>query len=158
MTAWIEQECGEEDRFPKYIYRYRNAPYEIEHIWANKFIDHGHDKEFANEHDFWGHRNKIGGLLLLPKSFNASYGAMPYEEKREHYHARNLLAASLHPLTYKNNPSFNRFIARTGLPFKSYPDGFHKADIEERTDLYRQICEQVWDPDRLLRIEPESGV
>lgn len=158
MTAWIEQECGEEDRFSKYSYRYRNAPYEIEHIWANKFIDHGHDKEFTNEHDFWGHRNKIGGLLLLPKSFNASYGAMPYEEKREHYHARNLLAASLHPLTYKNNPSFNSFIARTGLPFNPYPDGFGRAAIEERTDLYRQICEQVWDPDRLLRIEPESGV
>ena len=157
ITAWIEQECGEEDRFSEYVYRYRNAPYEIEHIWANKFIDHGHDKEFANEHDFWGHRNKIGDLLLLPKSFNASYGAMPYEEKREHYHARNLLAASLHPLTYQNNPSFNSFIHRTGLPFKPYPDGFRKADVEERTDLYGQICEQVWDPDRLLRIEPDSG-
>ena len=157
ITAWIEQECGEEDRFPEYVYRYRNAPYEIEHIWANKFIGHGHDEEFANEHDFWGHRNKIGDLLLLPKSFNASYGAMPYEEKREHYHARNLLAASLHPLTYQNNPSFNSFIHRTGLPFKPYPDGFRKADVEERTDLYGQICEQVWDPDRLLRIEPDSG-
>lgn len=157
MTAWIEQECGKENRFPEYIDRYRRDPYEIEHIWANKFVTHGHDKEFANEHDFWGHRNKIGGLLLLPKSFNASYGAKTYEEKLEHYHARNLLASSLHPLTYENNPGFNSFRARTGLPFKSYQDGFSKEDIEERTYLYGQICEQVWDPDRLLRIKPDSG-
>jgi uncharacterized protein with ParB-like and HNH nuclease domain len=31
--------------------------------------------EFHNEDDFAEHRNRIGGLLLLPKSFNASYGA-----------------------------------------------------------------------------------
>ena len=29
--------------------------------------------EFKNEHDFAEHRNRVGGLLLLPKSFNASY-------------------------------------------------------------------------------------
>jgi hypothetical protein len=33
----------------------------------------------------------------LPKPFNDSYGALPYEEKLPHYYAQNLLARSLHP-------------------------------------------------------------
>jgi uncharacterized protein DUF1524 len=57
--------------------------YEIEHIWA----DHPdlHKDEFAHPGDFQEYRNRIGGLLLLPKSFNASYGDLPYAAKREHY-------------------------------------------------------------------------
>ncbi|GAG76125.1 unnamed protein product, partial [marine sediment metagenome] len=30
-----------------------------------------------------------GGLLLLPKSFNGSYGDLPYESKLEHYYGQN---------------------------------------------------------------------
>lgn len=47
--------------------------YEIEHIWA----DHPqrHTNEFSHPSDLAEHRNRIGGLLLLPKSFNASYVA-----------------------------------------------------------------------------------
>ena len=166
MTSWVEQECREENRFAEYVDRYRSDPYEIEHIWANKF--EAHRKEFDNEHDFGTHRNKFGGLLLLPRSVNASIGAMSYKDKAlpsgdemsgsklEVYRGQNLLAQSLHPQTYKNNPGFTGFRERTGLPFKPYPDGFSKEDIDERQELYRQICEQVWDPDRLLAIEPDA--
>ena len=128
------------------------TPYEVEHIWANFF--ERYEDDFQDKYDFAIHRNRFGGLLLLPKSFNASFGAKPYEEKLEHYRAQtNLLAQSLHPLTYEHNPRFRDFIARTGLPFKPYPDGFSKQDMEERQDLYRQICEQVWDTTRLLAVE-----
>ena len=48
------------------------ARYEVEHIWANH--PERHTDEFAHPSDFAEHRNRIGGLLLLPKSFNASYG------------------------------------------------------------------------------------
>ncbi len=27
---------------------------------------------------------------------------------------------------------------------------FKRADLLERQELYRQICEQIWNPDRLL--------
>jgi hypothetical protein len=47
--------------------------------------------------DFAAYRNRIGALLLLPKSFNASYGDLPYQEKLSHYNSPNLLARSLHP-------------------------------------------------------------
>ena len=154
MTSWIEQECGEENRFAEYVDRYSGDPYEIEHIWANKFEPHR--KEFDNKHDFGNHRNRFGGLLLLPKSCNASLGADPYNEKLECYRGLNLLAQSLHPQTYKNNPEFIEFKERTGLPFKPYPDGFSKEDINERQELYQKICEQVWDPDRLLAVESDA--
>ena len=52
-------------------------------------------EEFAHSSEFAEYRNHIGGLLLLPKSFNASYGDLPYAEKRGHYRSQNLLACSL---------------------------------------------------------------
>ena len=45
---------------------------EVEHIWSNHFEQH--TDEFDNESDFQTARNSIGDLLVLPKSFNASYG------------------------------------------------------------------------------------
>ncbi|MBK7760321.1 MAG: DUF1524 domain-containing protein, partial [Deltaproteobacteria bacterium] len=48
--------------------------YEVEHIWANR--PERHSDEFPQSSDFQDVRNHIGGLLLLPKSFNASYGDM----------------------------------------------------------------------------------
>ncbi|MGI8815666.1 MAG: hypothetical protein ACR2G2_10455 [Pseudonocardia sp.] len=41
---------------------------EVEHIWANHA--ERHTDEFAHAADFAEYRNRIGGLLLLPKSFN----------------------------------------------------------------------------------------
>jgi Protein of unknown function (DUF1524) len=108
-----------------------------------------HTEEFPDPNDFTEYRNRIGGLLLLPKSFNASYGDLPYEEKLPHYNSHNLLARSLHPLCYEHNPGFLAFIQRTGLPFKPYSH-FKKAQLEERSLLYQQLAALIWDPDSLL--------
>lgn len=124
-----------------------SVKYEVEHIWA----DHPerHSDEFAHESDFSRHRNLIGGLLLLPKSFNASYNDAPYEEKLPHYFGQNILAASLHPLSYEKNPGFVAFLERTGAAFHPY-ESMRAADIEERGELYRDIAQRVWNPDDLL--------
>ena len=147
MTAWIEEEVGTGIGFTEYVNRRRRHPFEVEHIWADKY--ERHREEFDNPYDFLTHRNGFGDLLLLPKDFNASFGAAEYEEKLPDYFGQNLLAASLNDRAYEKNPSFRGFIERTGLPFKPYPEGFTKSDIEERQDLYRRVCEHVWDPDRL---------
>ena len=136
-----------QQRFSEYVNRRRKHPFEVEYIWADKY--ERHTEEFDNPYDFAVNRDGFGDLLLLPKDFNASFGAAEYEEKLPDYFGQNLLAASLNESAYKNNPSFGRFIERTVLPFKSYPEGFTKSDIEERQDLYRQICEYVWSPNRL---------
>lgn len=144
LTAWVEEQCGTGLRFAEYIDRGRSKPFEIEHVWA----DHPerHRDEFDNDAAFAERRDRFGGLLLLPKDFNASYGDLPYRDKLPHYLGQNLLARSLHPRCYEHNPSFTAFVARTGLPFKPYPDGFPSAAIDERQALYRDLCEYVWTP------------
>ena len=144
MTSWIEEECGDSKQFATYVDRGRRNPYELEHIWANKFDRH--IDEFDSPEEFDRHRNLFGGLVLLPKDFNASFSDKSYAEKLDHYYGQNRLVQSFHPIAYRNNPLFLAFIRRTGLPFRPYPDGFTKSDIEERQDLYRRICEQVWAP------------
>ena len=89
-----------------------------------------------------------GGLLLLPKSFNASYGDKPYAEKREHYFGQNLLAQSLHESAYDHNPGFRKFRDESGLSFKPHKE-FKKADLDLRQELYREIAEQIWSPNNL---------
>ena len=84
----------------------------------------------------------------MPKSFNASYGKLPYKEKREHYTGQNLLVRSLHEQAYKHNPGFNRFIEASGLLFKPHAE-FKKADLDNRQELYRQLAERVWSPNRI---------
>lgn len=148
MTDYIETRSGRSSRYAEYITRRGKNGYEVEHIWANHF--ERHSDEFGHPTDFAEYRNRIGGLLLLPKSFNASYGDLPYEKKREHYIKQNLLAQSLHELAYENDPGFKRFVNESGLPFRPHPE-FRKADLDARQVLYGQIAEQVWSPENLLR-------
>jgi len=100
--------------------------------------------------DFAEYRNRIGGLLLLPKSFNSSYGGLRYAGKRDHYYGQNLLAQSLHEKAYIHDPGFRRFVDETGLPFRAHPE-FKKADMDARQELYRALAEQIWNPGNLLR-------
>lgn len=146
LTDYVEVGSGMASRFEEYVGG-SGVSYEVEHIWADQFDRHTAD--FEHPADFSEQRNRIGGLLLLPKSFNASYGDKPYSEKLEQYFSQNLLAKSLHPNCYKHNPGFLRFIEQRGLPFKPITE-FKKESIGERGELYRQIAKCVWDPASLL--------
>ena len=95
ITAWLDGELETGGTFADYLDRDRKHPFEVEHIWANHFDRHA--EEFDNSRDFEEYRNNLGGLLLLPKDFNASFGDMPYDQKIEHYNAQNPLARSLPP-------------------------------------------------------------
>lgn len=145
MTDYAETRSGQASRYVEYAQRGRKG-YEIEHIWANHADRH--TDEFAHASEFAEYRNRIGGLLLLPKSFNASYGDLEYAPKRDHYLGQNLLAQSLHEQTYEHNPGFRRFIEESGLSFRAHAE-FKKADLDVRQDLYRRLAEQIWSTDRL---------
>lgn len=151
ITDYVETCSGQASRYVEYSQRGKKG-YEIEHVWA----DHPerHTDEFSHPSEFQEYRNRIGGLLLLPKSFNASYGDLPYPEKREHYVGQNLLAKSLHELAYDHNPGFKRFIEESGLPFQAHNE-FKKVDLNARQKLYLQIAGQIWKPQRLEQ-EAES--
>jgi hypothetical protein len=146
MTDFIETRSGMPSHYVEYAKRGGKEGLEIEHIWA----DHAdrHEDEFTHPSEFAEYRNRVGDLLLLPKSFNASYGDLPYEEKLVHYDSQNLLARSLNPNAYDHNPGFLRFIENSGLPFRSHTQ-FRKADLDARQELYRQLAEHIWNPERL---------
>ncbi|MBC6427729.1 MAG: DUF262 domain-containing protein [Cellvibrionales bacterium] len=140
ITAFIERQSGEPTTFATYFDNSDGKPFEIEHIWADKFSEH---REFNQKHEFDEYRNRIGGLILLPRGTNQSYGAKPYEEKLQHYAQANLLAKSLCELTYKNNPNFTTMYERLGLNFKPHAQ-FKKQGLIKRQLLYRSIAEQIW--------------
>ena len=148
IIEFMETNSGRQSRYAEYIQRRGKNGYEVEHIWADK--PERHSDEFDHPMDFSEYRNRIGGLLLLPKSFNASYGDMPYSDKYEHYYGQNMLAQSLHEKAYEHDPGFRRFIDRTGIPFRPHTK-FRKADMDARHDLYRQLAEQIWNPENLRR-------
>ena len=147
MTDYVETRSGEASRYAEYAQLGKKG-YEIELVWANH--PELHQDEFGHPSEFEEYRNRIGGLLLPPKSFNASYGDLPYAEKRGHYAGQNLLAKSLHESAYDHNPGFKRFIAESGLPFRAHA-GFRKADLDARQALYQQLAERIWGPERLAQ-------
>ena len=150
LTDYVETQSGYPSRYLDYVSEGRGR-YEIEHIWADR--PERHTDEFMHAADFVEQRNRVGDLLLLPKSFNASYGDLPYEAKLPHYYAQNLLARSLHPQCYDRNPGFMRFVQESGLPFKAHAQ-FKQADLEARGALYRELAERIWNPGDLLRKVP----
>lgn len=149
MTAWCEQQAGMSANFVTYYEPATGKPFEVEHIWADKFARH--KDEFDQEHEFQNHRNRLGGLVLLPRGTNQSYGGLPYEEKQLHYIKENLLVKSLSRLAYENNPNFQALMRNHQLPFVAHAQ-FKKQDIQARQALYRAICERIW-PDQLALAE-----
>lgn len=145
ITAFIEKQSGIVSSFEDYVSKEVEKPFEIEHLWADKYSRH--KKEFSSELDFQDYRNAFGDLILLPTGFNQSLSADVYEEKVKHYIKANLLAQSLHPIAYEKNPSFVKFIKNASLPFKSYFTTFSKMDIDERQNLYLELCKLIWSPD-----------
>lgn len=145
ITDHVERQSGLKSRYSEYIATGNNR-YEIEHIWADK--PKRHLDEFTSEAYFYEHRNRLGGLLLLPKSFNASYGDLPYAKKLPHYYGQNLLAKSLNPQCYDHNPGFLAYKEHSGLPFQPYEE-FKKVNLDARQKLYQKIAEEIWNPERL---------
>ena len=149
FTHWLEEQSGQPGRYLEYIVRSGKNAYEIEHLWANHF--ERHTDEFAHAQEFSAHRNRVGGLVLLPKKINASLNDKAYIDKLEHYQSENLLARSLHPMCYVHNPGFLKLKAETGLPFEPFTE-FKKANFDERFSLYKGIAELLWSADRLKEV------
>lgn len=148
MTDTLERGSGLPTRYTDYVNWTGDSknPYEVEHIWADR--PERHKDEFEHPTDFRDYRNRIGGLLLLPKRFNASYRDVTYEKKFDHYFGQNLLAKSLHPTCYQHNSGFLSFIGKCGLPFQAHTQ-FKITDFESRQALYIALANFTWRPERL---------
>lgn len=136
LLALITEIVAKDSGTPDYMLNKKEI--EVEHIWSDHYDQH--TDEFDNEVDFSSARNNIGDLLVLPKSFNASYGDAPYKTKVKQYFSQNILAQTLNSQKYINNPGFVGFMDKSGLLFEPYDD-FKRSSIIERTNLYRSILE-----------------
>ena len=139
LIALITEIIARESGVPDYILN--RSDIEVEHIWSDHYEQH--TDEFNNREEFSNTRNNIGDLLLLPKSFNASYGKEPYEVKVEQYFSQNILAQTLNSKMYINHPDFLRFKEKSNLDFKSY-EHFKKLSINERAALYKNVLIWNW--------------
>ncbi|WP_445525336.1 restriction system modified-DNA reader domain-containing protein [Streptomyces cyslabdanicus] len=143
LTGFVETACDRGDEMRSYLDSRR--PFEIEHIWANHFDRY--QPETRTRAEFDSYRNRLGALLLLRKSDNASYQDLPYEQKVDYYQRQNHLAGSLHPNHRERNPGFNKFVREHKLDrfLRPFPK-FDKKAIRTRQDLYQRLCEIIWDP------------
>jgi hypothetical protein len=154
LTAWLDEQVGLGGNLGSYLVSTGSQGYDIEHVIPDHY-DGIYKDEFPTDDDFQEHRNRIGALLLLPRSFNRSYGDLSYGEKRPHYLKQNVLAQTLHDQAYTHNPRLKRLIDDFAIPFKSH-DQFAKEDLEARQQLYTNIAEAVWNLDRLEREATEN--
>ncbi len=148
LTYWVDTECGQACHFEDLVSQGRARPFEIEHIWPNKY--ERFSEWFHHQREFEVERGRLGGLVLLQRGPNQALGDKPYEAKRDAYmaHGESMLTRSLHPLAYQSNPSFRNFIERKELPFKAY-EQFDQQAQKERQELYLRLAEWVWNPSRL---------
>ena len=154
ICAFVDKNAGRNENFETYYHSPSGKPFEVEHIWANKFEEH--TDEFEQKGDFDEYRNRLGGLVLLPSGTNQSYGAKPYSEKIEFYVRENLLVQSLCALTYQNNPNFYGMKDKYALPFEPHNE-FNKADIIKRQQLYQEICETIWTFDAPINVSESAA-
>lgn len=78
ITRYIEERCGISSSFEGYVDSEISKPFEVEHIWSDKFEEY--KDEFEQRDEWEEYRNLIGALILLPRGFNQSYGDLPYEK------------------------------------------------------------------------------
>jgi hypothetical protein len=146
VTDYIETQSGIPSNFNNYINREIKNPYDIEHI----ICDH-HDwfvAEYPEKETFDRHRNKFGGLLLLPMDKNRSLNDLTFDKKLPIYFGENLLAKSLNSDCYQNNPQFKRFFEAENLKFKPYTT-FDKKALLERQELYEELAKKIWGINKL---------
>ena len=148
IISFIEEQMLVQSRYAEYMDSRTKNPFEIEHIITN------HPEwfpEYTDRTDFDHYRNKIGALLLLHKSINASLSDRMYKDKLPKYCSNegNILTESLGDIAYVNNPRFKSFVSENNLPFKPYSE-FSKKEIDERTALIAELSKLVWNEKMFL--------
>ncbi|WP_330232115.1 DUF262 domain-containing HNH endonuclease family protein [Nocardia sp. NBC_00508] len=149
VTAAVDVGAGKADQFPHYVDRTQKNPFDIEHIWPDKFDRYRVQFETRQEFQVW--RDDVAALVLLPADVNRSYQDQPFEVKAPHYAKQNFYAASLTRSAYQHQPQFERYRVREDLPFKPYTT-FGRAEQEERGELLLALANKIWSPSRLERL------
>lgn len=141
-----QSESGKGD-FNAYWARDKGAKtYDIEHILPKPFSSCPvHSIEpFSDEAEYGLLRNRIGALVLLPRSRNRSLQDKPYKDKIEVYKTENILTKTLTNGFYENNPRISAFMAKHEDVKLASCGEFGKPEIASRGELYTNIARLVW--------------
>lgn len=159
LTDFLEQKSTKPSNFKNIVLGIGKNKYEIEHLWPEKYVLYKH--LFTDEEEFKLERNQIGGLVLLERTFNASFNDLAYEEKVSRYPQHNRLAGILHNSFYDNE---GRFINNVGLAkfalehpelkFQSH-DTFTKKALRQRNEMYTALVKHIWSAEQITNL---SGI
>jgi hypothetical protein len=155
LTAYVESGCKVNVGAEHYL----DSPYpwQVEHVFANH--PERYSAEIPDPGTFRSLRARLGVLLLLPSSDNASFNDAPYDEKIGYYSRHNRLAAILDPTSQRRNPSVRSFVTKNGLDTLFHSFGDHPqmmAVVESRGLLYQELCRQVWSAEAVGLPVPET--
>lgn len=162
LAAKLEDELELTNKvgFPDYINRSKGAKtFDIEHIVTTTHgVPIGQDADGATiftDGVTTGWRDKIGGLILLPRGRNRSLKDKGYPDKLIVYATENVLAASLTDAFYQNNPNATNYISQEKAPLASVTS-FTEDASTARATLYSWLAARIWDMANLNKIAPEA--
>lgn len=137
--------------FPNYISRVRGVKtFDIEHLLSAQYKDItdalGSENDFASHSDFSTARSQLGALILLTRGRNRSLQDALYTKKLPVYATESILAQTLSPAFYANNPNVAAKLAELGLALDPF-EQINKAAVAKRAESYRQIGQRIWSGD-----------
>jgi hypothetical protein len=143
LTAYVESGCKVDLGAEHYLES--PYPWQVEHVFANH--PERYSAKVPDPDAFRSLRARLGVLLLLPSSDNASFNDAPYDEKIGYYSRHNRLAAILDPKSQQRNPNVRNFISKNGLGSLFHGFGEHPeitVVVDSRGLLYQELCREVW--------------
>ncbi|MBL7496547.1 DUF262 domain-containing protein [Frankia sp. CNm7] len=155
LTVWLAGGTGHSENVEHLLaVAQGRRPFEVEHLFTKSSGAGTYAAQATSATDFERMRSRLGGLVLLDGSDNASVGGLPLERKLASYLRSNVLAGSLHPDIYRSrgHKRFSTFIAEQGLTelFRPYDVGDPpEAVVNARGRLYRAMAERIWSPESL---------
>ena len=147
FTDYVDRRMGHAPTFSTYIDRTPKSSYDVEHIIPDDYKEYA--DYFNDEEDFNNSRQKLGNLVLLTSDHNRSYQNKPCSDKISLYDSDNVLARSLNPNAYSNNPQFVKLVDEFG--FKTYPV-FDKNAIRDRLDIYTRLAKVIWNAEQIREL------
>jgi hypothetical protein len=140
LTQFVDLQGFGETEGTKWLSRYTSGGFEIEHVYPqNPSVDAA--SEFGATTDA-NVCNRIGNLLLVEKSINASLGNRPFSKKRSVYPQSQLLLTRALAERPKVGANTKIDAAVAGIePFESWNEGA----IAKRQELLRSLARSIWD-------------
>jgi hypothetical protein len=139
LTQHIDLRAYGETEGTKWLNRYAGGGFEIEHIFPQQ-----PSNEAAAEFGAFSDQyiaDRLGNLVLVEKSINASLGNRPYSQKRDVYRQSQLLLTKALAERPKIGANTKIDIAVADLePFREW----NEAAVAKRQDLLATLAKSVW--------------